>query len=244
MQSENKTLKICHLYPKLLNLYGDIGNIKALKMRAEARGISVELLEVNLGDDIVDADIYFMGGGQDRQQIDVADELQKHKDFLLQKRDENKVFLTICGGYQLLGEYYQSIGGEKLMGIGLLNVYTVGGKKRFIGNVTAKVDYLEPNTIVGFENHSGRTFLTKDTKAMANVTIGNGNNGEDLTEGARFKNVFGTYFHGSFLPKNPHFTDMLLELALKNKYGEDVELASLDDEIEWNTHNGLINKSY
>ena len=240
MKDNNTKLTICHLYPKLLNLYGDIGNIKALKFRAEARGIEVEIKEVNAGDNILDADIYFIGGGQDRQQIDVSIELQKHKDFLIQKRDENKVFLAICGGYQLLAEYFQPIEGEKLIGISLLSGYTIGGKKRYIGNVTANTEFTTPKTLVGFENHSGRTYLTGDTKPLAKVIIGNGNNGEDLGEGARYKNVFGTYLHGSFLPKNPHFTDYLIKLAL----GNNTELSPLDDTIEMNAHNSLINKPY
>ena len=238
MENDNLKLTICHLYPKLLNLYGDIGNIKALKYRAENRGIDVFLKEVNVGDEIPDADIYFIGGGQDRQQIDVSYELQKHKEFLTQKRDENKVFLAICGGYQLLADYFQPIEGEKLIGISLLSGYTIGGKQRFIGNVTAKTEYTEPETLVGFENHSGRTYLTGETKPLAKVVVGNGNNGEDSNEGARFKNIFGTYLHGSFLPKNPHFTDYLIKLALNT------ELSPLDDTIEMNAHKNLINKAY
>ena len=239
MENNSLKLTICHLYPKLLNLYGDIGNIKALKFRAESREIEVILTEVNAGDNIPEADIYFIGGGQDRQQIDVSCELQKHKAFLLQKRDENKVFLAICGGYQLLADYFQPIEGEKLMGISLLSGYTIGGKKRFIGNVTAKTEYTTPDTLVGFENHSGRTYLTGDTKPLSKIIVGNGNNGEDSTEGARYKNVFGTYLHGSFLPKNPHFTDYLIKLALG-----DIELSELDNSIEMNAHKSLINKAY
>jgi len=239
MEKEGKKLTICHLYPKLLNLYGDIGNIKALKYRAENRGIEVILKDVNVNESVPEADIYFIGGGQDRQQIDVSLELQKHKEFLLQKRDENKVFLAICGGFQLLADYFQPIKGEKLIGISLLSAYTVGGKKRFIGNVTAKTDFITPETLVGFENHSGRTYLTGETKPLSKIIVGNGNNGEDLTEGARFKNVFGTYLHGSFLPKNPHFTDYLLKLALNID-----SILPLDDEIEMSAHNSLINKPY
>ena len=239
MENNKLRLTICHLYPKLLNLYGDIGNVKALRYRAEKRGIEVELKEVNAGDEIPDADIYFIGGGQDRQQIDVSIELQTHKDFLIQKRDEGRVFLAICGGYQLLADYFQPIEGEKLMGISLLSGYTIGGKKRFIGNVTAETDFTIPKTLVGFENHSGRTYLTGETKPISRVIVGNGNNGEDSGEGARYKNVFGTYLHGSFLPKNPHFTDYLIKIALN-----DIDLTELDDSIEMNAHKSLINKAY
>lgn len=233
-----KTVTIAHLYPKLLNIYGDGGNILALKRRAEWRGIEVVIDEINIGDEISSHDIYFIGGGQDTQQIEVSKELQKHKEFLTNERDRGAVFLGICGGYQLMGHYYQPHNGEKLMGISLLDAYTVAGSKRFIGNVTVKADYLEPNTLVGFENHSGLTYLQGETKPLGTMIVGNGNNGKDGTEGARFKNVFGTYMHGSFLPKNPQFTDYMLELAL----GEN--LSKLDDSIELGAHNSLVKKPY
>ena len=148
------------------------------------------------------------------------------------------VFLGICGGYQLMGEYYQPHNGERLTGISLMDAYTVAGNKRFIGNVTVSTEYVTPNTLVGFENHSGLTYLRGDTKPIGSMIIGNGNNGKDKTEGGRYKNVFGTYMHGSFLPKNPHFADYLLELAL----GE--TLIPLDDIIETNAHNSLVGKAY
>lgn len=235
----NRELKIGHLYPKLLNIYGDGGNIITLKNRAEWRGVAVIIDEINAGDNSIgEHDIYFIGGGQDLQQIEVSRELQKHKTFLTEERDRGAVFLGICGGYQLLGHYYQPHNGEKLMGISLMDAYTVAGNKRFIGNVTAVTDYLSPKTLVGFENHSGLTYLQGETKPLGFVSTGNGNNGKDKTEGARYKNVFGTYLHGSVLPKNPHFADFLLELALREK------LAALDDTIELNAHNALVNKPY
>ena len=233
-----KTLKIGHLYPQLLNIYGDGGNVLALKRRCEWRGIPVTIDEINAGDTISEHDIYFIGGGQDIQQIEVAKELQKHKDFLKYERDRGVVFLGICGGYQLMGHYYQPHQGERLEGISLLDIYTVAGNKRFIGNVTASCDFVNPSALVGFENHSGLTYLQGDTEPMAMVTVGNGNNGEDKSEGARFKNVFGTYMHGSFLPKNPHFTDYLLELAIGEK------LTFIDDTVEFAAHNALVNKAY
>ena len=233
-----KTVRIAHLYPKLLNIYGDGGNILTLQKRCKWRGIEVEIEEINVGDSIKEHDIYFIGGGQDAQQIEVAKELQKHKDFLTKERDRGAVFLGICGGYQLFGHYYQPHNGEKLLGIALLDAYTVAGSNRFIGNVTAKTEYTTPNTLVGFENHSGLTYLQGDTKPLATVVIGNGNNGQDKAEGARFKNVFGTYLHGSFLPKNVHFADYMIELAL----GEKIE--PLDDKIEQEAHNNLVNKAY
>ena len=233
-----KKIRLAHLYPKLLNIYGDGGNILTLKKRCEWRGIHIEIDEINIGDSIDEHDIYFIGGGQDKQQIEVSKELQKHKEFLLAERDRMSVFLGICGGYQLFGEYYQPNNGERLLGIGLLDAYTIAGDKRFIGNVTIKTDLVEPNTLVGFENHSGLTYLRGDTQPIGKVVIGNGNNGKDSFEGARYKNVFGTYLHGSFLPKNPHFADYLIELALGTKP------EPIDDRIEFDTHNSLINKAY
>lgn len=233
-----RKLKIAHLYPKLLNIYGDNGNIVTLVKRCQWRNIDVTVDEIGIGDSISEHDIYFIGGGQDMQQIEVSKELQKHKEFLIQERDRGSVFLGICGGYQLFGHYYKPHDGEQLEGISLLDAYTIAGKRRFIGNVTVNTDMVLPNTLVGFENHSGLTYLQGMTKPLGIVEIGNGNNGEDKTEGARYKNVFGTYMHGSFLPKNPHFADYLIKLA----YGD--ELLPLNDDIENATHESLIGKKY
>ena len=231
-----KELKIGHLYPKLLNICGDGGNIITLKKRAEWRKIKVNIDEINSGDNnISEHDIYFIGGGQDLQQIEVSKELQRHKEFLTAERDRGAVFLGICGGYQLLGHYYQPHEGDKLLGISLMDAYTIAGNNRFIGNVTIN---WKNDTLVGFENHSGLTYLQGETKPIGTTLVGHGNNGMDKTEGGRYKNVFGTYMHGSFLPKNPKFADYLLELALGEK------LEPLDDTIENNAHNALINKAY
>lgn len=231
-------LKIAHLYPKLLNIYGDGGNILTLKKRCEWRGIEVQIDEIDVGDSFREHDIYFIGGGQDLQQIEVSKELQKHKKLLTAERDRGAVFLGICGGYQLMGHYYQPHKGERLQGISLLDAYTIAGDKRFIGNVTVKTDIVTPNILVGFENHSGLTYLQGDTKPIGKVVIGNGNNGVDKNEGGRYKNVFGTYMHGSFLPKNVHFADYMLELALNTK------LEPINDEIETKTHDSLVGKKY
>ena len=244
MDSNNLKISIAHLYPKLLNLYGDIGNIITLKKRCEWRNIEVEFEEINMGDTIKEHDIYFIGGGQDKQQEEVADELYRQKDFLTEERDRNAVFLGICGGYQLFGHYYQPHDKERLNGISLMDAYTVAGNSRFIGNVTVRTDFLKPETLVGFENHSGLTYLQGDTKPLAMVEVGNGNNGEDKTEGGRYKNVFGTYLHGSFLPKNPHFADYMIELALEKRYQEKIKLTPLDDRLEIETHKSLVGKAY
>lgn len=236
---QERFVKIVHLYPKEMNLYGDFGNILSLKKRCEDRGIGVEVVQVDIGENIQDADIYFLGGGQDAQQVDVSRELLKQKAFLTSKRDEHKVFLGICGGFQLFCNFYKAQNGEELRGLGLLDAYTLAGEKRLIGNILCEVDFLTPSSLVGFENHAGQTFLLNDTKPLAKVRRGYGNNSKEKLEGARYKNVFGTYLHGPVLPKNPHFADCLIELALKNKYSDNSKLEKLDDNFEFLTHNFL-----
>ena len=244
MGEKNLKISIAHMYPKMLNLYGDIGNIITLKKRCEWRGIEVEFDEINIGDIPKSHDLYFIGGGQDKQQEEVAEELYKNKDFLISERDNGAVFLGICGGYQMLGHYYLPHDKDKLNGVSLLDAYTVAGKKRFIGNVTVECDIEGIGSLVGFENHSGLTYIQGDTKPLGKLVVGNGNNGQDGFEGARYKNVFGTYLHGSLLPKNPKFADYLISLALEKRYGEKIELQKLDDTFETNTHNTLCGKAY
>jgi len=241
---ENSKISIAHLYPKLLNLYGDLGNIITLKKRCEWRGIEVEFENINIGDKICAHDFYFIGGGQDKQQEEVVEELYSHKSNLISQRDDGAVFLGICGGYQLFGHYYQPHGKDKLLGLSLMDAYTVAGSKRFIGNVSVETEFLTPSTLVGFENHSGLTYLEGDSEPLGIVKVGNGNNGNDGFEGGRYKNVFGTYLHGSLLPKNPHFADYLISLALEKRYGEKIELPPLDDTLEFNAHNCVVCKKY
>ena len=242
----NLQLKLVHLYPLFLNIYGYSGNVKDLQTRCEWRGIELEVQQFNVGDTLEEGnDIYFMGGGQDRQQVEVSEELQKYKNFLTDEYNNDAVFLGICGGYQLMGEYYQPHDAKRLEGIGILNAYTVAGSNRFIGNVTAKTDLpIGKDTLVGFENHSGLTYLRGETTPMAHVVVGHGNNGVDKTEGARSRNAFGTYLHGSFLPKNPHFADYMIKLALKKTYNDDIELEPLDDTIEMKAHESVLYKTY
>jgi len=240
-------LHIAHLYPKLLNIYGDRGNILTVLKRCSWRGIETQVDEINEGD-FIDPDIYdfyFMGGGQDKQQIVVSKELAGQKTALSDARDAGAVFLAICGGYQLLGHYYKPNQGAELPGIGLLDAKTIAGDKRFIGNVTIKlnIENINPVTLVGFENHSGLTHLENDTKPLGHILTGNGNNGKDKSEGAVYKNVFGTYLHGSLLPKNPHFTDYLITLALERKYGK-IKLNPLNDETELSAHKKGLNRKY
>jgi CobQ-like glutamine amidotransferase family enzyme len=238
-------LNIAHLYPELLNIYGDQGNVLALSKRCFWRGIKVNVFNINIGDNINPEffDFYFIGGGQDKQQIIVSDELMRQKEALTVARDNMAVFLAICGGYQLLGHYYRPHNAEDIKGISLIDAYTIAGNSRFIGNVTIETDFLTPSSLVGFENHSGLTYLEGETKPLGTVKIGNGNNAKDKSEGAVYKNIFGTYLHGSLLPKNPHFTDHLIKLSLQRRYGN-IELETLDDSIELLAHNKALGRKY
>ncbi|MBU5301177.1 type 1 glutamine amidotransferase [Clostridium sporogenes] len=236
-------LNICHLYPDLLNVYGDIGNILVLKYRAEQRGIKINVSNVSIKDSfpIDKYDIALFGGGQDYEQAIVSkDMVETKKDDLTEYIEKGKVLLAICGGYQLLGKYYTTPEGEKLDGLNILDIYTEGGDTRFIGNTVIKnEDFNE--TYVGFENHSGRTYIG-NLKPLGKVIAGYGNNGEDQQEGCIYKNTFGTYFHGSLLSKNPELADRLLSTALKNKYGEDIELEPLDDNLEFKAKEFIVNR--
>ena len=235
-------LNICHLYPDLLNVYGDVGNILVLKHRAEERGIKVNIVNVSLNDKFNkdEIDIVFFGGGQDYEKSIVSEDLKTNKEEVLRQYiEEEKVLLAICGGYQLLGKHYISPNGEKLQGLGILDIYTEGGEKRLIGNtVIYNEDFDE--TYVGFENHSGRTFIN-GLKPLGKCIHGYGNNGEDGYEGCIYKNTFCTYFHGSLLSKNPELADRFLKIALEKKYGS-VELNKLDDTFELKAKEHIINR--
>jgi len=236
-------LNICHLYPDLLNVYGDIGNILVLKYRAQQRGIKINLSNVSIKDSfpIDKYDIALFGGGQDYEQAIVSkDMVETKKDDLTEYIEKGKVLLAICGGYQLLGKYYTTPEGEKLDGLNILDIYTEGGDTRFIGNTVIKNEEFN-ETYVGFENHSGRTYIG-NLKPLGKVIVGYGNNGEDHQEGCIYKNTFGTYFHGSLLSKNPELADRLLSTALKNKYGEDINLEPLDDNLEIKAKEFIVNR--
>ena len=228
------TLRLAHLYPKLMNIYGDRGNILCLRRRCEARGIQLEVQELELGDrlDPGACDMVFIGGAQDREQRRVAQDLRAVKaEALKEAVDRGVVILAVCGGYQLMGRYYRTAEGEELPGVGLLDLWTVhpGARaKRFIGNVVVE---WQGTTLVGFENHGGRTYLGNGVQPLGRVVRGFGNNGSDGSEGGVYRNVFGTYLHGSLLPKNPRFADHLLRSALPG-----VDLAPLDDRIEEMAH--------
>lgn len=224
-------LNILELYPKDMNIYGDSGNVLVLKKRAEKRNISVNILSYNIGDSFPkNVDIVVAGGGQDSGQEKVNKDLLKIKDKLKKLAENYTPMLLICGSYQLFGNYFRTNEGKVLKGIGILNAYTEATNERMVGNIiTESVPFGE---IIGYENHSGKTTLEGDTLPLGLVKLGAGNNGEDSTEGARYKNVVGTYLHGSLLPKNPRIADFLISEAMAKKYPDDfTKLKALDDSL-------------
>ena len=224
-----KTIRILQLYPSEMNIYGDWGNTLTLRRRLEWRGYKVELLEHHPDADFpMDVDLVVGGGGQDSGQDKIKDDLLKIGPALQKLADENVPMLMICGLYQLFGRFFQTHKGEKIEGIGIFKLETYGGPKRLIGNVVTKND--EFGEIVGYENHSGLTKLDVDQASLGIVTKGDGNNGEDKTEGARYKNVIGSYLHGSLLPKNPKLADFFIAKAIEKKYDK-VELQPIDDSL-------------
>lgn len=229
-------LRIAYLYPDHLNIYGDRGNILTLYQRCCWRGIDVSIRPVAMGEAINPdwGDFYFAGGGQDAQQVQVCEDLHRVKaDDLRQAVANGAVFLTICGGYQLFGHYYKPHEGDELRGLSLIDAYTVAGNTRFIGNVS--IERPDGSRVVGFENHSGRTYLGEGVEPLGKVLKGHGNNGEDGWEGAVCGNLYGTYLHGSLLPKNPALADELITRALSRRYDQ-VRLEPLRDTLEQAAH--------
>ncbi len=223
----------------MMNLYGDRGNVISIQKRCEWRGVSVEVTDVRLGESIrpTECDIFLFGGGQDREQALLADDLSGSKGADLRSiSSEGGVVLGVCGGYQLMGSHYETADGEKLPGVGVFDLHTEPRKPeeaRLIGNVLVRVP-LEDGShreILGFENHGGRTRLGEGAEPLGRIVSGFGNNGEDGTEGARKMNTYGTYLHGSLLPKNPWFTDRLIETAIR-RADDTFTLEPLDDETE------------
>lgn len=228
-------LIIFHMYSQVMNLYGDRGNLIALKKRASWRGIGVEVRDVGLGEpaDFSDCDILFVGGGQDREQEIIYRDLLGHGPAIKKYVDCGGVLLAVCGGYQLLGKYYQFVDNTRLKGVGLFDLRTIASGRRAIGNIAIRADIGNQNIdLVGFENHGGKTLLGDGAKPLGKVIYGQGNNGKDQTEGIIYKNAIGTYLHGSLLPKNPQLADYLITNALKRKYHDFKALSPLADKIE------------
>lgn len=230
-------LKICHLYPDVLNLYGDRGNIICMEKRLKWRNIDVVTTGVSVGEPLhaADYDLFFIGGGQDfEQEVLLSDLAGAKTEEIKAAIEDGKTFLAICGGFQMLGNYYETWDGHKCDFTGAINFYTIGSEERMIGDYIFQCN--EPSTtVVGFENHSGKTYLGSGVRPLGTVISGYGNNGQDETEGARYKNVFATYSHGCLLPKNPILCDYILNTALTRKYGGS-ELEYLDDRLEINAH--------
>ncbi len=238
-------LTIGYLYGDLMNIYGDTGNIIALKKRAEWRGIKVKVVNISINSKLhlrgvrTKSDLYFFGGGQDQQQELVAKDLRKKASVIKSEIERGVPLLSICGGYQLLGEYYKPHKGPKLPGINLFPTYTLASHDRMIGNIVIDSMF---GDLVGFENHSGKTFLKKGALPLGMVKKGFGNNGGDQTEGCIYKNSIGCYMHGSILPKNPKLADWLIRKALEAKYGKAINLEPLDDTLESQAHFKAVSK--
>lgn len=210
-------LKILWLYPKNMNIYGDYGNVLTIEKRLKWRGVDSEIIQYNPGDRFPeDADIVLGGGGQDSGQGKIQDDLLIISDSLKKMAEKNIPMLVICGLYQLFGEYFQTVSGEKIKGANLFDgLRTFGGNERMIGNIVE--DSTDFGQVIGYENHSGRTVLSPKNKAFSKVILGAGNDLESGFEGVKYKNVIGTYLHGSLLPKNPKIADFLIEKAFENK---------------------------
>ena len=215
----DSTIDIMSLYPKDMNIYGDTGNVLAVTRRLALYGYEPRVTAYNQGDPWPDhVDMILGGGGQDTGQKKIIDDLFRRADRLRALAADGTPMLMICGLYQLFGEYFETVDGARLDGIGVIGAYTVGRDVRMIGNLVEHSD--EFGDIVGYENHSGQTFLREGVTPLGRVEAeGRGNNGEDHSEGARVHNVIGTYMHGSLLPKNPAISDFLIRTAVERRYG-------------------------
>jgi len=244
------TIRIGHLYPDYLNIYADRGNIAVLARRAALRGHELEVTALGMDDEIVpgEHDLYYVGGGQDREQLLVAENLAAKADPLKEAvLEDGAALLAVCGGYQLLGRGYRGFHGEDMPGVGLLPLETVAGERRMIGDVLleCELDSGVRHTLAGFENHAGRTRLDPGAEPLGRVLAGFGNDGESGFEGARVGRAIGTYLHGPLLPRNPWLADWLLAQALAHRTGgEPRELEPLADELEARAHAVSAERAY
>jgi len=244
---ENIEINIAYLFPQLLDLYGASGDILTLKKRLQWRHIiaNIHPISPNENIDYSKYDIYYLGGGQEKDLPLVSELLLKHKHEFQKLAQNGTIMLGICGGYQLLGKYYKNSSNNEIKGLEIFDSYTISQKQRFIGNVTLKTSFLSPNTIVGFENHTGMTYLGKETSPLGEILIGQGNNAEHKFEGAIYNNVFGTYVHGPLLAQNHIFADYLIQAAIRRKIADNnYILPRLDDDLEILAHKNAINKKY
>jgi lipid II isoglutaminyl synthase (glutamine-hydrolysing) len=240
MTTPVKTVRICHLYPRLLSVAGDRGNLFAIMQRCAWRGIRFSVTDADVGDvpDFTKSDLILMHGGQDREMTAAARDLAEKAGPLREAIEGNAVVLAVCAGYQLLGHYYAPAEGPRIEGIDVLDVVTEAGPTRFIGHVAVDCDFGSGNRgqLTGFENHSGRTRLGSGAEPLGHVLAGGGNNGEDGTEGARYREVYATYLHGPVLPKNPWLADHLISRALEHRYSDAGPLEPLTDQAEAQAH--------
>ncbi|HEX3805938.1 MAG TPA: hypothetical protein VHV52_04070 [Gaiellaceae bacterium] len=229
-------IRVGHLYPDYLNIYADRGNIAVLAERARARGHELEVHAIGMRDQVPagEIDLFYVGGGQDREQELVVHDLAAKAGPLVDAVENGAAFLAVCGGYQLLGRYYVDVAGNELPGIGLLPLHTVAGDRRMIGDVLLECSWAD-QTLAGFENHAGRTILDDEAEPLGRVVSGFGNDGRSGFEGCRRLRAYGTYLHGPLLPRNPWFADRLLEDALAHA-GAEVRLDPLPDELEREAH--------
>ncbi len=237
-----KQLHILHLYPNEMNTYGDRGNLLTLKRRAEWHGFQPIIHYYHVGGELPErVDIVLGGGGQDSAQGDIQTDILRIGDQLRTLAEDGTVMLMVCGCYQLFGKRFVTVDKQDIKGIGIFDIETFGGEKRLIGNIKIKTDGF--GALFGFENHSGRTYLGQGQLELGSVERGNGNNGEDKTEGARTYNVFGTYMHGPVLPNNPVLADNLIKLAAEKRYGE-FTAGKLDDSLAVLARRGAYRRSY
>jgi CobQ-like glutamine amidotransferase family enzyme len=242
-EAEPVMIRICHLYPRLLSVAGDRGNVLALTRRCAWRGIQSSVAEADVGEvpDFAAFDLILLHGGQDCEMRLAARDLELKADALRKAIETDTVVLAVCAGYQLLARYYSPTDGPQISGLGVLDAVTEGGSTRFMGHIAVTCDTGggAQRSLVGFENHSGRTYLGPGAAPLGRVIGGSGNNGEDGTEGARYREVYATYLHGPVLPKNPWLTDQLISRALLHRYGDigtPGSLAALEDEAEDAAH--------
>ena len=230
-QHEGRAIRVVTLYPDVMSIYADRGNLIALQARCRSYGIGCEVTAVTIGDELpMETDLLLIGGGQDQEQRRIAADLEAKGARLRGWAEHDVAMLTVCGGFQLFGHAYRTAEGEELPGVGIFDVTTVApapGAPRCIGDILADAEGV--GEVVGFENHGGRTYLGPRARPWAHVRFGFGNNGDDGTEGAVYREAIGTYLHGSLLPKNPAVTDRLILAALRHRYGPDVHLEAVVD---------------